>query len=372
MEQGGIGRARRRVLVAVVAVALAAGGQLALAGSASAGCGLYGCPPPSGGGSSTSAPSPTTSSPTQVATYSAPSSPSSPPMSCSVYANGAGMGSYCVSGGGATAQSLRERFGKQAFQRCRYREVPKTIPTPFNSRPDDGRYMMMTCIDNVDFDTYSGGPDRTLDVQVVWVPYGTDVSDHHNGITDFLWNIMAADGAEMPVPFLRTRPNITPVVGYPTFFTFRWLDPSTRKVVAEGPFAGHADGGPFKQITTGGLVIRAVGKKITIDPHQRGIKSTTCAADAPYTEGAPPSRQPADACKITFPRSSASARRYATDEIPSNVHDAFYASVEVDWRVSYGSAGSLQELGNGFNMKIRQVVPVQEVQTPNQPPTAIY
>ena len=111
---------------------------------------------------------------------------------------------------------------------------------------------------------------------------------------------------------------------------------------------------------------------MTIDPHQKGIPSTTCAADTPYTEGASPSEQPADACKITFPRSSASARKYATDKIPPNVKDAFYASVEVDWRVTYGGGGAMQQLGSGFNMRVRQIVPVQEVQGSNDPPTVIY
>jgi hypothetical protein len=321
----------------------------------------------SGDGSTSSAPSSgTQSSPTQYASYSTPA------MSCSVYANGAGMGSYCVSGDSGTVQTLRERFGKQTFQRCRYSEVPKSLPTPYDNHDGQGRYMLMTCIDNVDFDTYDGGPRRTVSVNVVWVPEGTDVSDHHNGITDFIWHDVEAGAAQLPVPFLRTRPNSTPVVGYPTYFTFRWVDPTDKSVVAEGPYTGRADGGPYKQISSNGLVIRATGQQVKIDPHQQGIPSTTCPADTPYKEGAKPSEQPADACKITFPRSSASARKYATDKIPANVKDAFYASVEVEWRVTYGGGGAMQQLGSGFTMRVRQIVPVQEVQGANDPPTVIY
>jgi hypothetical protein len=51
----------------------------------------------------------------------------------------------------------------------------------------------------------------------------------------------------MPVPFMRTRPNVTPLVGIPTFFTFCWLDPVSKTVVAEGPYAGTANGGAYRE-----------------------------------------------------------------------------------------------------------------------------
>jgi hypothetical protein len=55
------------------------------------------------------------------------------------------------------------------------------------------------------------------------------------------------------------------------------------------------------------------------------------------------------------------------------VKDAFYADVTVEWRVTYGNgADDMRTLGKGFTMRIRQVVPVQEVQAPNQPPAVIY
>jgi hypothetical protein len=98
-----------------------------------------------------------------------------------------------------------------------------------------------------------------------------------------------------------------------------------------------------------------------------------CVPDAPYVEGASPRNQPADACSITFGRSSASARKYATGPIPSNIKDAFYADVTVTWQVTYGPAdATMRTLGDGFTMRMRQVLPVQEVQTPNQPPAVTY
>ncbi len=86
-----------------------------------------------------------------------------------------------------------------------------------------------------------------------------------------------------------------------------------------------------------------------------------------------PKNQPANACSITFRRSSASARKYATKPIPANIKDAFYADVTVTWEVTYGQVGgAARNLGNGFVMRMRQVLPVQEVQAPNQPPAVIY
>ena len=177
----------------------------------------------------------------------------------------------------------------------------------------------------------------------------------------------------MPVPFMVTRPNVTPLVGIPTFFTFRWLDPIRKTVVAEGPYEGNANGGAYREIVTGDVVMRARATQVVINPQQEGIKSEVCVPDAPYTEGAKPKDQPADACSITFPRSSASARKFATKPIPSNVDDAFYADVSVYWEVTYGQeGGEMRTLGDGFVMRMRQVLPVQEVQAPNQPPAVIY
>ena len=296
-----------------------------------------------------------------------------PKRSCTVYASGAGMGSYCTTIGGGDAKTLRERFGDQKLQLCRYRDIPPNIPAPRNNRPDEGRFMLMTCLGNINFDTYSGGRQKTLDISVVFVPNGTDVDDIRNGITDFLWNVV--DQAEqLPVPVMVPQPSQVPLVGIPTYFTFKWIDPGENDAtVAQGPYAGKANGGPYKEVTTNGMRLRAEARSISIDPNQQGIKGTTCVPGTPYREGAKPADQPADACSITFPRSSASARKLATEPIPGNVDEAFWATVEVEWRISYGEQGdAMTNFGNGFTMRLRQAIPVQEVQAPNQPPAVIY
>jgi hypothetical protein len=62
--------------------------------------------------------------------------------------------------------------------------------------------------------------------------------------------------------------------------------------------------------------MKARATKVVINPRQENVAPVTCAPDAPYREGAAPRNQPADACKVIFPRSSASARKYATKPIP--------------------------------------------------------
>lgn len=321
------------------------------------------------------------SSPTESADYSppvpepsSPVAPAPPPVSCSVYANGTGMGSYCreVGADGGASETLRQRFGGQSLQRCRFEAVPDGVPVPHNSRAGEGRYMLMSCLDNVDLDTYDGGRDRAVSMSVVFVPHGRDVSDRTNAISEFMWNEVTSSANQMPIPVLVAQPNPVPVVGTPTYFTFRWVDPATKDVVAQGPYADRPGGGPFLQITSNGVVMRARATELVIDPNQEGIDPVTCSPATPYNPGAGPEGQPADACVITFPRSSASAQELNTEPIPEGVEEAFYATVRVQWRVTYGQPGNMQQLGSGFSMGLGQAIPVQEVQAPNQPPTVIY
>lgn len=354
--------ARRSSLAALAMAVVVAAGILAGAPAAQA-CGAGEvCPPPSSGGDSGSS--------GQVSDGTRSQQYSTPRRSCSVYANGGTMGSYCVTPGEAT-KTLRERFGDQKLQLCRYAPIPAGIPEPYNANPDEGRYLLMTCLGGIDLDTYAGGRDRQFNISIVFVPYGTDIDDIHNGITDFLWNSIN-DAAKMPVPVMLTQPNPTPVVGVPTYFTFRWIDPGTKDVVAQGKYAGRANGGPFVSIVSRGLVMQAQARKIVIDPNQKDLKAVTCGPETPYRPKATAAEQPDGACSITFPRSSASARKLATREIPANVKDAFYASVQVTWHVTYGEqGGEMRDLGD-FTMRLSQVLPVQEIQTPNQPPAVIY
>lgn len=271
--------------------------------------------------------------------------------SCTVYANGTGMGSHCVRLGGGTTTTLRERFGGQKLQRCRYSPVPPGVQAPPGGVRGPGRYLLMSCLGNVDFDTYAGGKDRSLDVSVAYVPPGTDTSDHHNPLTDFLWDRVSS-GAQLPVPVVQPRPVPVPVVGVPTTFRFRWLDPATHDVVA-----------PVRSVESDGLALRAEATRVLVDPQQRDMRPATCEPDGHDPAG----------CTLVFPRSSASARLQATEPIPADVADAFHLRVEVEWRITYGeSAATMRTLGDGFTMRLRQALPVQEVQAPNVPPSIVW
>ncbi|MEH3032838.1 MAG: hypothetical protein PGN07_02070 [Aeromicrobium erythreum] len=359
----------RRLATALAGTGLAAGllaGLQAPAQAADEPCDLSSC---SGGGSGGSGGSSgTQSSGTTSASYN------SGTTSCRVYANGAGMGSYCIRPGGSAVKTLRERFGNQKLQLCRYRPIPPGIPTPYNSRAEDGRYMMMTCLSGIDFDTAYGGGDKSMDVSIVFVPWGTDIEDRDNDITRFVWGTFEKS-EQLPTPIMDNKPSAIPLVGAPSFFTFRWIDGGRdNEVVQEGPYANKPNGGPYKQTDReGGVVLRAEATRIRIDPNQKGIAPITCRPDTPYREGAAAGDQPEGACRIVFPRSSASARKLSTVPIPSNVDEAFWVSIEVEWRITYGDGGGdMRELGDGFTMRLRQALPVQEIQAPNEPPTVIY
>ena len=271
--------------------------------------------------------------------------------SCTVYANGTGMGSHCVRLGGGTTQTLRERFGGSALQRCRYSAIPPGVQAPPDGVRGPGRYLLMSCLGNVDFDTYDGGKDRSLDVSVAYVPPGTDTSDRHDPLTDFLWDRVSS-GTQLPVPVVQPRPVPVPVVGAPTTFGFRWIDPTTHDVVA-----------PVRTIDADGLVLRAEATRVLVDPQQRDMGPVTCG----------PEHQRPRTCTLVFPRSSASARLQATEPIPADVIDAFHLRVQVEWRITYGESDTtMRDLGDGFTMRLRQALPVQEVQAPNVPPSIVW
>ncbi len=355
----------RRTLAAALAGVVGASVLSLVGASPAAACtpAQMPCNPAGSGGGGSSSPV-ENSSGTRSTNYT------STTKTCSVYANGNGMGSYCISLGGGTVQTLRERFGGQEFQQCRYSDVPPGIQAPFNTRPSEGRYMLVRCLRGVDFDTYSGGRNRSLSLEIRFVEFGEDVGDKGGGLNDFLWNRISED-TFLPVPVLQPKPSATPIVGVPTYLTFLWRNPVSEQVVAQGPFAGRAQGGPYVRTVTGGLTMVAEATEVRLDPNQEGIDPVTCAPTTPYVIGAAPKDQPADACSITFPRSSASARKFATRDIPSNLDDSFYADVQVDWRVRYGEGDQLQDLGE-FTMRLKQPIPVQEIQAPNQPPAVIY
>lgn len=288
---------------------------------------------------------------------------------CTVYANGTGMGSWCAHGVGSAdgPETLRERFPGQVLQPCRYDEIPPGFPQPENLNPDKGHYMLLTCITHVLLDTPFGGPKRQITMNLVFVPNGADTADPHNGITDFVWD-NSISRTSLPVPFLQTKPTRVPLVGVPTYLTFQWRDPKTGNIVAQGPYADSPNGGPYIETDNGGLRMTARATRIQLNPHQQGMDELPCPdVTTPYDPRAALTDQPAGACKIVFPRSSASAQQLSDIEIPPEYPDSFYTFVVVEWEIRFGDANGMQQLGEKFIMRVPQPIPVREVQVPNQP-----
>ncbi|MGH1565705.1 hypothetical protein [Mumia sp. DW29H23] len=306
---------------------------------------------------------------------------SSPPKQeqirdCTVYASGTGMGSYCA-GGGGNSETLRQRYGGMDFVPCRYEALPDWVEAPTNPDPDRGRFLLKRCIEDINWDTYAGGNKMHVSISIEWVPNDADITPPANSLTEFLWTraVTGADTA-LPIPVMRPEPSTVPVVGYPTFFTFAWVNPKTGRPISEG--AGAPLGDPYREVVVPGRGLRMVAEatEVVIDPHQTDMEPITCdPADLVYEADTSVAQQPSD-CRITFTRSSATAKTYADNDAPAlpQVYvSAYPLTVTVRWRITYGFDGeATQELGNGFEMTATQALPVQEVQAPNEPPIVLY
>ncbi|WP_370614102.1 hypothetical protein [Mumia sp. Pv 4-285] len=267
------------------------------------------------------------------------------------------------------------RFGGEEFVPCRYENPPAWIEVPRNPNPDEGRFLQKRCIENVNWDTYAGGRQMHLTISLEWVPNDADITPPDNPLMTFLWNRVTGDDTALPVPVMRPKPSTVPVVGYPTFFTFAWVDPESGDPVAEG--AGAPLGDPYREVTLPGRGLRMVAEatEVVIDPHQTDMEPITCTPDQlVYEPGKSVADQPSD-CKITFTRSSATAAAFADADAPAMPQvyvSAYPVTVTVHWRITYGFGDAMQELGNGFEMSATQPLPVQEVQAPNEPPIVLF
>lgn len=284
---------------------------------------------------------------TVTESYSPPLTSTTPPMSCSVYANGTGMGSYCVSlTGGGAVKSLKERFGGLEFDRCRFREVPAPLASsiPPNPHPDQQRAMLKICLEGIDWNTATGGPNRSVSFDVVWVLNGTDVTDVENRLNTFLWEDYD-DGAQLPVPHLTAEPIPVPLVNTPAWFDFTWMDPGSRR-----------DVGPVRRVELdNGVVMVARAATVTVDPNVKGMDPVTC-----------PAREPRR-CELRFEHSSADAEEYSSIKLPRSAKGAYWVTVSVQWQIKYGHGTADQVLGDGFTMVLHQELEVQESQGMNQP-----
>lgn len=294
---------------------------------------------------------------------------------CAVYASGTSMGSYCNIGGSSIG-TLKQRFGGMVFHPCLYKEPEGKIHVPRNPEPDKGRWWMQICQRHINWNTITGGENKQISMQLVWMPFSADTPHRPgNALERWLWDV-TFDDAQFPRPYLRPKPNYVPLVGVPTYFEFSWLNPDDQQPVHEGPYAsrvGH--GGPFVQTRNGDMIMQAVAKRVTVNPMQEGMDAIDCGVGIPdYDQDKKPvPAQQKSECYTVFTRSSATARAKATHPIPKTLQDVYYIKVVVDWKVTYGrDLDHMQPLGGGFKMISYQPLPVQEVQAPNLPPVMIF
>lgn len=282
---------------------------------------------------------------------------------CSMYANSAGMGSYCSSGDGVY-KPLVERFPSLQFDHCRYDDPPAGVEVPQNPNPAEKRWQLRTCLTGIDWFTYDGGDDRRFAMELVLVDKDADTSYHETPLSEFLWNSVETS---YPIPMLQVQPRHIPLVNQRAYFTFDWLNGETRKPVNQGPYAGRPGGGPYVEQHNRDLLMRARAGAVTIDPQIEGSKPFTCTvSDLGYDEQAGP--QPEDQrsdCHHVFTRSSAAA-----DELSTAKHgdpDAYQLKIDVRWDVEYGNrARGFRPLGS-YHMVVYQDLPVMEAQALNIP-----
>ncbi|MDN5855017.1 MAG: hypothetical protein L0K86_19635, partial [Actinomycetia bacterium] len=234
---------------------------------------------------------------------------------CGVYANSAGMGSYCSTGvGGGNPEPLVERYPNWAeFENCRFEDPPKGVDVPTNPEPMEKKWQLRTCLTAINWFSWDGGDSRRIIMDLVLVDIDRDTTYPETPLSNFLWDTVQT---EYPVPMLRVQPKTYPVVGQRAYLTFTWLNTKTRKPEKQGPYANSPNGGPFVMHHNGDITMRARAVKMTIDPQIEGVKPFDCTiSKLGYVKdaGPDPDDQPSD-CYHIFKRSSAAAPEISTAE----------------------------------------------------------
>ncbi|UYM06684.1 hypothetical protein [Solicola gregarius] len=290
---------------------------------------------------------------------------------CGVYANQAGMGSYCTSGtGGGTLEPLIDRYPGMKFENCRYEDPPPGVQVPENPSPDEEMWQLRTCLTAINWFEWDGGDDRRIIMDLVLVDKDMDTTYHDTELSDFLWN---SRQTMYPLPMLRVEPKTFPLANQEAYFTFDWFDPESRDTVNEGPYENVDGGGPFVRHVNRGMVMQARATSMRIDPKIEGMPAKTCSPDPrklAYDESKPPrhEEQRSD-CYFVFERSSAAAPEISTaDAYLEGDRFVFRPEITVTWEVSYSRrGGGMQPLGGGYDMLVKQDLTVLDGEAVNFP-----
>jgi len=288
---------------------------------------------------------------------------------CAGYANSVGVSLYCGNGSGQRIPSLREMFPGVNFNPCKVYPIPAGMKPPRNQTPSEGRWYLQACLSGIEWDEPYGGTDLMVTLTFVYVhndepdPTDPDLSPDEQALSDLLWNQAQTN---YPVPFVTARPTHIPRVNVMTWFQFRWLD-SENRAARRGPYADNPDGGPYLELSVGGVTLRARSVEVRINPEVEGMPTRDCGAvPEPYDQTAEPTPEAQESdCYVTFEHSSAAAEELTQIELPPLNPDypvpMYVISVEVDWHVEMFRNGQKVEDLGVQTFTAYQQLPVTEV-----------
>lgn len=288
---------------------------------------------------------------------------------CAGYANNVGVSIYCANGAtGEPIPPLNQMFPGVHFNPCKVYEVPVGMKPP-HTRSTGGTWYLQACLSGIKWDEAYGGPDLKVTLSFVYIdntesdPTKPDLSPREQQLSDLLWNQAQSN---YPVPFVTAWPTHIPRVNVPTWFQFRWLD-SDNQVARRGPYANNPDGGPYVELSAGGVTLRAESQAVRIDPEVEGMETRNCGAvPLRYDLHAEPTTEAQESdCYVTFDHSSAAADELTQVDLPELNPDypvpMFVISIEVDWHVEmYRGGAKIEDLGV-HTFTAYQQIPVTEV-----------
>jgi hypothetical protein len=282
---------------------------------------------------------------------------------CAGYATNVGAGIYCYGGEtSGTPLDLIDRFPGLTFTECRVYDIPVGMKAPHNPTPDQGKYYLQACLEDVDLHDPFGGDPR---VNLSFVYVNHDQPDptewDPNPLEEYLWALVRSN---YPVPFVTAWPTHIPRVGAPTWFQFRWLDENL-EAATQGPYAGNEDGGPYLELSYGGVTLRAESQRVRIVPQIEDMEPVNCGSvPQPYDQNAEPTLEAQDnPCYLVFEHSSAAAEELSTVPLPEPDPDypipMYVLNIEVNWHVTMHGGGGA-DLGV-HTFTAYQQIPVSEV-----------
>jgi hypothetical protein len=261
---------------------------------------------------------------------------------CTVYANGGGFGSLCMTSHGDSS-SIEKLLKEHRLPKCWHDPLPEQLAEEDRLREHDGgqgAFWLETCLKGTDLS--SPHPDLSkivFDYSVVWIPAGQSpvlLTEEQKALRDWL----DRQHRVFPAAAVVTSPVLVPRVGQP--IAFHLID------------AKDIDGSPLHgSISVSGPVpMQADLIGIKVRPVPGTGETIFCSGSGtPIASGETGAGRP-DVCAWKYRHSSAGQGQQATYEV----------RISLQWNVSYQENGVLR----GLNTIIQETVAhlrVTEVQT---------